>query len=270
MNLANWLARAGRARPDAPAIAIGAKPIASYGEFAMRAAQLAAGLRALPGVSAGSRVAILAKNCPEYLEILYGIWWAGLAAVPINAKLHAAEAAWILDHSGASVAFVSDDLDGAIAGHAPDTLKHLVTIGSAPYRKLFQASAYPLALAEPDDLAWLFYTSGTTGRPKGAMLTHRNLDRDMAQAYLSEVDPDVAGRHALHAAPMSHGSGHLHHGACHARSESRWLPNPAASTRRGVRADHAWPRISMFAAPTMIKRLVDSPGECCVRTISVR
>ena len=73
---------------------------------------------------------------------------------------------------------------------------------------------------EPHDLAWLFYTSGTTGRPKGAMLTHRNLAA-MADAYVDEVDRTAPGDPLLHAAPMSHGSGLYMIPSCHARRHQR-------------------------------------------------
>jgi long-chain acyl-CoA synthetase len=102
MNLALWLERAGRAHPQAPAIGRQRKVVLSYGELASRAARLAGALRAC-GLAAGDRVAIIAKNCPEYVEAFYGVWWAGLAAVPVNAKLHGAEFAYTLEHSGARV-----------------------------------------------------------------------------------------------------------------------------------------------------------------------
>jgi acyl-CoA synthetase (AMP-forming)/AMP-acid ligase II len=69
----------------------------SYGEWFRRAAAIAGGCAALPGLQAGDRVALFMANCPQYLELLYGIWHAGLVAVPINNKLHAREVAFILE-----------------------------------------------------------------------------------------------------------------------------------------------------------------------------
>ena len=102
--------------------------------------------------------------------------------------------------------FVSGGLDGELASYAPKSLERLIVIGSADYEGLLAAD--PIAVVERggDDLAWLFYTSGTTGRPKGAMLTHRVLAA-ASHAYLSEVDVVAPGDPLLHAAPMSHGSG---------------------------------------------------------------
>ena len=88
MNLALWLYRAGLSHPSLPAAAAGTRVVASYGELAARAARLAGALRDRLKLKPGDRVAIAAKNSPDYLALLYGIWHAGLAAVPANAKLH--------------------------------------------------------------------------------------------------------------------------------------------------------------------------------------
>ena len=106
MNLALWLDRVGKADPHRPAVGHGLRVVRSYAELAGRAARLAGALQGA-GLDPGARVALIAKNCPEYVELLYGIWWAGLAAVPVNAKLHGAEMAYILEQSGASLCFAS-------------------------------------------------------------------------------------------------------------------------------------------------------------------
>jgi long-chain acyl-CoA synthetase len=108
MNLALWLHRAGLSHGDRPALASGSRVVRPYGEAASRAAKLAASLRERCGLAPGDRVAIAAKNCPDYVELMFGIWHAGLAAVPANAKLHGRELAYILEHSGARVCFASD------------------------------------------------------------------------------------------------------------------------------------------------------------------
>src|SRR4051794_35223359 len=100
MNLVTWLQRAARASPQAPAVFHGRGPWASYGELAFRASAVAAGLLAR-GLKPGDRVAISMANAPEYLLALYGAWWAGMVAVPVNAKLHARELAWIVADCGA-------------------------------------------------------------------------------------------------------------------------------------------------------------------------
>jgi long-chain acyl-CoA synthetase len=267
MNIALWLYRSALNHAALPAMASGAHVVASYGDLAGSAARMAGALRERFGLSTGDRVAMVAKNSPDYLALLYGIWHAGCAAVPANAKLHGAELGYILEHSGARVCFASAGIDAEIASHAPPTLERLITIGSADYAALFTANAIDVVPRAPDDLAWLFYTSGTTGRPKGAMLTHRNLAA-ASQAYTVEVDPVTPGDAILHAAPMSHGSG-LYIMAHVARLGVQVVPESGGFEPEEVFAlFNAWRRASMFAAPTMIKRLVGCAADC--RTENIR
>jgi long-chain acyl-CoA synthetase len=266
MNLALWLDRAGRSHPDAPALASGTRVVRCYGEAAARTARLAGALRHRWGLAPSDRVAIVARNAPDYVELIFAVWHAGLAAVPVNARLHGREIGYILEHSGARACFASADLIGDIAPYAPRTLERLVPIGSAEYEALSAADAIRPAVAAGDDLAWLFYTSGTTGRPKGAMLTHRVLAW-AAHAYLAEVDPTLPGDALLHAAPMSHGSG-LYMMPAVARLAVQVVPESGGLDPAETFAlIDAWPRLSMFAAPTMIKRLVAHAGDCNVENL---
>ena len=235
MNVAAWLERAARADPGRIAILHGTAPWATYGELARRVARLAAGLRARAGLVPGDRVALFMKNAPEYLEALYATWWAGLAAVPVNAKLHPEELAWIVEDSGA----------------------RLVIESPGELERLRADDAFGPADCDSAALAWLFYTSGTTGRPKGAMLSHRNLAQ-MTLGYFADVDHVHADGRLLHAAPMSHGSGlytftHLATGAAQVVPESGGFD--AAEVLSLLEA-HA--RVSFFAAPTMVKRLAEA------------
>ena len=261
MNLALWLHRAGLADAQRPALGLGPRVLRGYGAVAGRVARLAGALRSRFRLALGDRVAIAAKNSPDYLEILYAVWHAGLAAVPANAKLHGAELGYILEHSGARVCFASDGLDGDIAAHAPKTLERLITIGSAEYEQLFTAE--PIAVVEraPNDLAWLFYTSGTTGRPKGAMLTHKVLAA-AAYAHAGEVDHIEPGDPILHAAPMSHGSGLYILAHVMLRGVNVIPESGGFEPDEIFRLAAVWSRTSMFAAPTMVKRLVESAADC--------
>ena len=153
MNLASWLSRSGLAHPALPAAALGTRVVATYGEVAARAAKLARALHEQFKLAPGDRVAIAAKNSPHYLELMYGIWHAGLAAVPANAKLHGSELGYILEHSGARVCFASSGLDSDIAPHAPRNVERLVTIGSREYENLFSADAADVTPRDGDDLA---------------------------------------------------------------------------------------------------------------------
>jgi long-chain acyl-CoA synthetase len=195
MNLAHLLLRNARLRPDAPALAVGTLAVRSYGELGDRVARLADGFLRKLKLGKGERVALAMKNCPEYLEVLFACWHAGLVAVPMNAKLHAKEFAYILENSGARACFVTPDLESAIPGGMP--LSELEKL---------HGKAGPPADARPDDPAWLFYTSGTTGVPKGAVLTHGNL-LFQTHAYFADIDKLEPGDAVLHPAPLSHGSG---------------------------------------------------------------
>ncbi|MFK7870745.1 MAG: class I adenylate-forming enzyme family protein [Roseobacter sp.] len=254
MNPAVWLARTAQAHPTAPALFLGTQCVADYATFATRAAAIGASL-ARNGIGAGDRVALFMANCPEYLEILYGAWWIGAAVVPINGKLHAREAAWILDNAQASVVFA----DAATAQSLKPLVEaDIITVGTSRFEALFGSTATPApAPRAPDDLAWLFYTSGTTGTPKGVMITCGNI-ASMALSYFVDVDPVMAEDAILYAAPMSHGAGlynfmHVMRGARHV------IPASGGFDAREVLtlAPQVGP-VSMFAAPTMVRRLVDT------------
>jgi len=207
MNIALWLHRAAVAWPERPALFSGRQAVADYGEFD-RAARAVAGWLVARGVEPGDRIAIFMANAPDYLHALFGIWYAGAAAVPVNAKLHAAEAAWIAGDAGAREMLADAPRLAALAEQGVPATE--------PGTAIPVAAA---ALRKPQDLAWLFYTSGTTGRPKGVMITHRMLVA-MSLSYLADVD-EVSGADAtLYAAPMSHGAGlyalvHVLRGARH-------------------------------------------------------
>jgi long-chain acyl-CoA synthetase len=255
MNLAQLLARQARLEPDRDTVFHGTRPWASHRQWACRSAGLARRLREA-GLVPGDRVLLFLRNHPRYLELLWGAWWAGLVVVPVNAKLHPAEVAWIVADAGARWGFVSAD----VAAAPLPGLEHQVDIDSAAADALLAPVAewttVPIAERGPDDLAWLFYTSGTTGRPKGVMLTSRNL-LTMGLAYFGDVDAATADDVMAYAAPMSHGCGlytipHLMAGARHAVPASGGVdPAELWALGRGLGP------LSTFAAPTIVKRLVD-------------
>ncbi len=257
MNQAGILANTARTFGDRPAVAVGDGVRLSYAALAMRAARLAEALTGRFGLKPGERVAVAMKNGAEYFEVCYGIWWAGLCAVPINAKLHPREFAYIIGHSGARLCFASPDLAATIADllDGIDTLDAVIGTDTADYAACFAGDAAPLAAGEPDHLAWLFYTSGTTGRPKGAMLTNRNLLANVMN-YFADVDTITPADCMIHCAPLSHGSGcyalpHVAKAACNVVPESGGY-DPAET----LDLIAAWPNCSFFFAPTMVTRLV--------------
>ena len=263
-NIASGLKYAGENYMNRPAVAVGRTTIQTYANFAGRASRIAGGLKKKLGLREKDRVAIASKNCPEYLELIYGTWWGGFIAVPANAKLHGAELGYILRNSGAKVCLVGPELYEAIAGHRPESLEYLIEIGGDEYNDLLSAEPAPIAPVRLNDTAWLFFTSGTTGRPKGAMLTHGNLNA-MAEMHQEHVDRAETTDSILHAAPLSHGSGiymipHVNKAACNVIPESDSF-NPSEIFDL---AD-AWGGMSLFAAPTMVKRMTESSTAAPIR-----
>ncbi len=257
MNLGEWLARTATLHPANPALCRGDTVEADYRTFAARAAAVGASLIGAYGIRPGDRVAILAKNDPRYLEALYGIWFAGAVAVPINAKLHAREAAWIVENSEASLVFATAALGDAAAAYFPSTVRAVIDLSGKAYSSMLDADPLPAPLARgANDMAWLFYTSGTTGKPKGVMITHGNIHA-MAFSYFTDVDMVQPTDAALYAAPLSHGAGlynvqHVLKGARHVVPESGGFePAEIAACAR------AHGQLHIFAAPTMVRRLVD-------------
>ncbi len=261
MNLAVWVARNALSHPDRPALADGDRVHATWRQLAGRVAGVAGGLRSELGLQGGDRVAILMRNRPEYLEALYGAWHAGLVAVPVNARLHPDEIAYILDHSGAA-AVVTDEDHVAEVEPLFATIPSLKAVVVAPgdrWDHLVGASPVPVSDSRPEDPAWLFYTSGTTGRPKGATLTNRNLLM-ASLSYFADIDQLMPEDCILHAAPLSHGAGL--YGLPHvARGALSVIPRSGGVDGEEIAALlERWPGMSFFAAPTMVKRLAADPS----------
>jgi len=260
MNIATLLSNAARPFADRPAIFAGEDLFCSYRDLLARAAALGGWLRG-QGVRPGDRVGIFMRNVPEYFEVLFGTWFAGASAVPVNAKLHAREIAFILGDCQARILFATDDLRQTVAaaGEAGYVPRRLVVAGDAEYRAALDSPACTMAEVAPDDLAWLFYTSGTTGRPKGAMLTHRNLF-NMTLSFLADLDPVDQFDACLYPAPISHGAGllglaYVLRGAANVVPASGGFEPPEI-----VALVNRFPGSSLFAAPTMVKRLIQSPA----------
>jgi acyl-CoA synthetase (AMP-forming)/AMP-acid ligase II len=257
MNLAALLFDVARRLPQRPAVTDGHHSW-NYGEFAGRVAGLAGGLRAR-GLEPGDRVLLALENCGEFLELMFGCWAAGLCAVPTNARLHPREVEYIAENSGARLLVATPalaDALGSLAGSL-DCLDAVISTRTAPYDALLR-SASPLRPEPglPTNRAWLFYTSGTTGRPKGAVLSHRNL-LFMSQCYYADIDPvDERDTHLV-AAPVSHGAGLYALAFVLKGAHQLVLPHFDVAEILEVIRHH--PRVSMFAAPTMLTRLVQAP-----------
>jgi long-chain acyl-CoA synthetase len=260
MSLAESLDAVARAMPAAPAVTGGGRTI-GYGTFATRVARLGAALRKR-GLQPGERVALFMENRAEFLDVLWACWWAGLAAVPINAKLHPREVEYILTQSGARLLFTSLSHAEGLHGLAP-----LLAVEDDEYQALLHTDPMPPHQAAPEELAWLFYTSGTTGKPKGAMLSHRNL-LFAAHAYYADIDFLDERDAFLHAAPLSHGSGL--YGVAHMLRGSHQIVHQGFEVEDVFAAIAATPNLSFFAAPTMVTRLVNHPNAASADTRNLR
>ncbi len=265
MNVGTLFTKSARSFPDRMAIAYGDYEL-SYQQANERINKLANALRGL-GIQKGSNLAILLHNCPEFLETLYACFKAGLGSVPINFRLHPKECSFIIDNSEAVAVVLGEDFRDslyALRNEMP-RIKHYICItdpleGMIHYEALLknQPTSFTDEEVERDHLAWLFYTSGTTGRPKGAMLTHHNL-LVMTMNFFADMSPLGPDDVVLHAAPLSHGSGLY------------GIPNVAKAAANVILKSKTFdPKVvfetiqrrkvtNMFMAPAMIKRLITSP-----------
>jgi acyl-CoA synthetase (AMP-forming)/AMP-acid ligase II len=258
VNLAALLFDAARRQPEAPAVDDGVHAW-NYREFAGRISRLAAGLLGR-GLQCGDRVILCMENCAEFLECLFACWTAGLCAVPVNARLHVREVEYIARDCCARMLVATPNLADRLAAleQSVETLSAIIPTRSADYTGLLTRNApmRPVGGA-PTDRAWLFYTSGTTGRPKGAVLTHRNL-LFMSLCYYADVDAIDERDTNLHAAPLSHGAGL--YALPHLLRGGRQVVLPHFDIEAILDGLRRYSRVSMFAAPTMLTRLVHAPA----------
>ena len=266
MNIANLLLNAAASFARQPALCLGSRVVSNYTEFCQRASRIAGGLKSQYALAPGDRVAIVMTNVPEYLPVLFGIWWAGLVAVPVNARLHAREVEYILENSGARLCFVNSDTEGTLAGmqSSPACLNAVVSVRDPGFGSLAESEGVGLVPRSPTDPAWLFFTSGTTGHPKAATLTHLNLLM-MSLAYLADIQPATFEHAIFHAAPMSHGTGllaipHVAKASANVVLESRSMNHDEIFGLLGT-----YRNVTMYHTPTMLKRMVNHPGLASAR-----
>ncbi|MGE5255702.1 MAG: AMP-binding protein, partial [Hyphomicrobiales bacterium] len=267
MNISHLLTKTARLFPDKTAIIHGNRQT-TYAQFNARVNRLANSFVRL-GLKPGANVALLQHNYTETFESLFACFKSGLGAVPINFRLHPKEFAFIIDHSESLAVILSPEFNDSIL-EVRDLIPNarlLITIGGAKgelldYDSLLRNSPDEFSDLDvfPDDLAWLFYTSGTTGMPKGAMLTHRNL-LAMTMNFYADIAPGFTPDDViLHAAPLSHGSGlyglaNIGKGATNVILASKSFdPEMVFQTIEKYRITN------MFVAPTMINMLIDHPA----------
>lgn len=261
--LTQSLHRAVRSHPDRLATIFGERR-RSYRDMTQRVARLAGALRRL-GVGADERVSLLALNSDRYIETLLATFWAGAIVNTLNTRWSGAEICYALNDSQSSVLLVDDNFVGqvaAITAHA-SSIRHLIYIGDGDcppgmlsYEALIAAGpAIEDAWRHGDDLALIQYTGGTTGFPKGAMLSHANLVS--ASLGVSAAGCGMGAIH-LHAVPLFHIAGlQILFNALIGGSTHVVLPGfSAAAVLRAIEQERA---TSAMLVPTMLQMLVEHP-----------
>ncbi|MBX7449892.1 long-chain fatty acid--CoA ligase [Mycolicibacterium sp. 3033] len=252
MNLFTLLDQAATRHGDRGALYHGDQQVHTWSALRERALRLAGSLQEL---GPGARIAVAGENSPQIVELMFAIWAAECVFVPLNYKLHPREMDQILDDAGAAVVFASAKIASALSDV---TSVPIETIGAVEYQERCTSdmAAVPRT-TDPADLAWLFYTSGTTGRSKGAMLSHRNL-MAMTLSHLADFDSPDENSSLIHGAPMSHGSG-LYVPPYVLRGARQVVPASGAfDPDEFLDLCDLHPRCSAFLAPTMVSRLVQT------------
>jgi acyl-CoA synthetase (AMP-forming)/AMP-acid ligase II len=263
VNIGQLLAVSARRFPDHPAVSWGDRSF-SYAALDARTNALARALSAL-GVARGDRVAVLMRNRPELLEAMFACFKGGFCLVPLNSRLTADEVAFHVEDSQAAAVLTDGEGAPVVAGARLGDVAIVVAGGTDLPAGLLDHEAL-IATADPapaavqvdrDDLAWLFYTSGTTGRPKGAMLTHGILGFVTA-SWLADLTPMDERDVTLHAAPLSHGAG-FHALAATARAAHQVILHEARFDAPEVLGVLARERVTnTWLVPTQIVMLLDA------------
>ncbi|MFO0120745.1 MAG: long-chain-fatty-acid--CoA ligase [Burkholderiales bacterium] len=265
MYLTQALHRALQQHPNQIAVHFGQRS-KTFAELADRVARLAGALQSL-GVGTGDRVAMLALNSDRYLEYQMAIPWAGAVLNPCNIRWSVAEIAYSLNDSGSTVLFVDEAFKAMIEPLKKDshTLREIIYCGDGDlpagahdYEALIRAAKpVPYAVRRGDDLAGIFYTGGTTGFPKGVMLSHTNLvSSGLAMRADGLAKPDGV---YLHAAPMFH-LADLGVGMPHWIEGNTHVVIPAFNPEHVLEAIERFRVTHTLLVPTMIQMLVDHPA----------
>jgi long-chain acyl-CoA synthetase len=269
MNLASIVTVGAERAPDAAAIRLG-QSVLSYAELDDRSARLAA-LLAEQGIGPGDRVGVMLPNVPDFPIAYYGVLRAGAVVVPMNVLLKRREIAFYLEDSGAGLllawhGFAEEAREGAAAAGA-----ELLEVEPAAFAATLAEREPTTGLAETaeDDTAVILYTSGTTGKPKGAELTHANLWRnaDVTRRTTCEIE---AGDVVLGSLPLFHSFGQtvamnasLAAGAC-LTLVPKFEPGEALATMQRDRVTH------FYGVPTMFGALLHHPERAGFDTSALR
>ena len=267
MNLANFLHQAARRHRNEIGFVWG-RATWTWGDLARRVDAMAAALAA-KGIGKGDRVLVQSKNCNQMFESMFACFQLGAIWVPANFRQTPDEVAYLAQSSGASALICHRDFPehvAAVRETAPG-IRSVISIGSSEFGEEYDAlvarysgESVPMATVEHDDPCWFFFTSGTTGRPKAAVLTHGQM-AFVVTNHLCDLMPGTTHQDAsLVVAPLSHGAG------VHQLTQvARGVKTVLLSSER-FDSDEAWKLVeqwritNLFTVPTIVKLLTEHPS----------
>jgi len=267
MNLANFLSQAARRHPDEVAFVWG-DAAWTWADLEQRVNAMAAALAAR-GVRKGDRILVQSKNCNQMFESMFACFRLGAVWVPTNFRQTPDEVAYLGQSSGASAMICHGDFPehvAAVRAACPD-LRFVVSIGASDFGEDYDTlvkqhlgEGADMAPVEHDDPCWFFFTSGTTGRPKAAVLTHGQM-AFVVTNHLCDLMPGTTHEDAsLVVAPLSHGAG-VHQLAQVARAvKTVLLPGDRFDVDEAWRLVERWRITNLFTVPTIVKLLTEHPA----------
>lgn len=257
MNVADLLGLSATCFPTRPAVTWRGTTI-DYRELDLRAGRFARWLTEA-GSAPDGRVVLFLDNCPELLVALFGTFRAGATVVPCNSRLTAEELGFIVADCAVGVVLTDPAHEAVARAAAEPTGARVLVTGGELAEILTTGAPTTVVDRDPEATAWIFYTSGTTGRPKGAMLSHAVLNY-VTVSWLADLTPLDETDVTLHAAPLSHGAG-FHALAATARAAHQLIPDtvsfdPAAILElvRSAGVTNTW------LVPTQIVMLTEAAG----------
>lgn len=263
MNLSQFLTESARRYPEGIGLVWGEETW-NWSELETRATAFAAALRDRYGLRKGDRLLVQSANCNQMFEAAFACWKLGCIWVPANFRQTPEEVAWLAASSGAKGLLAGAEFAEHIA--ACDVVAFTASIGGTgedDYETLVMAYAdvpVPVVTVDRDDPAWFFFTSGTTGKPKAAVLTHGQLAFVITN-HLCDLMPGTGPDDAsIVVAPLSHGAG-IHQLTQVAHGVKTILPGGAKFDPAEVwRLIAKWRVTNAFTVPTIVKMLIEHPS----------
>ncbi|MGB3745163.1 MAG: acyl-CoA synthetase [Xanthobacteraceae bacterium] len=265
MNLTHFLRQSAKRYPNEIALVWGERTW-TWSQMGARVEAMAAALAAR-GVGKGDRVLVQARNSNQFLESMFVCFRLGAVWVPTNFRLTAEEVAYLAGASGATAMICGGEFPAHARTAMEQGIKFVVAIGTSNFGDNYDAlvAAYegrfvPVAEVDRDDSCWFFFTSGTTGRPKAAVLTHGQMGFVVTN-HLCDLMPGTTHRDvSLAVAPLSHGAG-IHALAQVARGAKTVLPSgDRFDPQEAWQLVEQWRVTNMFTVPTILKMLAEHPA----------